>query len=150
MVKDREAWCATVHGVSKSQTWLSDWITMNNSTYSCVYVCTCVFIIYAKIWSSISLHFSLRSEHLWKAYSSDIFSFVSYSLPLYWSSAYFSLFFFFFLMSQNSLVFVSLLSIEAETFAYQLLFSGLIWARAGGSGSKERRLPYTMLVLIAT
>ena len=24
MVKDREAWRATVHGVTKSQTWLSD------------------------------------------------------------------------------------------------------------------------------
>ena len=27
MVKNREAWCAAVHGVSKSQTWLSDWTT---------------------------------------------------------------------------------------------------------------------------
>ena len=26
IVKDREAWCGAVHGVSKSQTWLSDWI----------------------------------------------------------------------------------------------------------------------------
>ena len=25
MVKDREAWHAAVHGVTKSQTWLSDW-----------------------------------------------------------------------------------------------------------------------------
>ena len=25
LVKDREAWRATVHGVTKSQTWLSDW-----------------------------------------------------------------------------------------------------------------------------
>ena len=23
IVKDREAWCATVHGIAKSQTWLS-------------------------------------------------------------------------------------------------------------------------------
>ena len=29
MVKDREAWRAAVHGVAKSQTWLSDWVTTN-------------------------------------------------------------------------------------------------------------------------
>ena len=29
MVKDREAWCAEVHGIAKSWTWLSDWTTTN-------------------------------------------------------------------------------------------------------------------------
>ena len=27
MVRDREAWCAVVHGVSRSWTWLGDWTT---------------------------------------------------------------------------------------------------------------------------
>ena len=31
MVKEREAWHATVHGVAKSQTHLRDWTTTNNS-----------------------------------------------------------------------------------------------------------------------
>ena len=29
-VKDREAWCAAVHGITKSWTWLSDWTEMND------------------------------------------------------------------------------------------------------------------------
>ena len=29
LVMDREAWCAEIHGITKSRTWLSDWTELN-------------------------------------------------------------------------------------------------------------------------
>ena len=39
---DREAWCAAVHGVAKSQKWLSNWTTMNLMLRN---VCPCLLPI---------------------------------------------------------------------------------------------------------
>ena len=39
IVKDREAWPAAVHGVAKSQTWLSDWTTTTKDSskhFTCI------------------------------------------------------------------------------------------------------------------
>ena len=32
-VKDREAWCVAVHGLTKSRSWLSNWTTTRRSSY---------------------------------------------------------------------------------------------------------------------
>ena len=34
LVMDREAWRAVIHGVAKSQTWLSDWTELNWTEHS--------------------------------------------------------------------------------------------------------------------
>ena len=42
LVMNREAWRAAIHGVSKSQTWLSDWTELTDA-YVCIHTCICVY-----------------------------------------------------------------------------------------------------------
>ena len=62
---DRGAWWPTVHGVTKSRTWLSNWIrTHTNVSFSysaiivclcvCLYVCVCVSVVVS--WSPHPVH----------------------------------------------------------------------------------------------
>ena len=41
-VMDREAWHAVVHGVAKSQTWLSDWTEVNWKVRSHTFIYNCL------------------------------------------------------------------------------------------------------------
>ena len=35
---EREAWCAAIHGVTRSRTWLSDWTELNLTSYELFYL----------------------------------------------------------------------------------------------------------------
>ena len=51
MVKDREAWCATVHGVAKSQALLSNWTTNYHLTFYSVSKYYIIHLVHpAKLW----------------------------------------------------------------------------------------------------
>ena len=64
IVKDREAWCVAAHGVTKSQTQLSDW-TKNNACVS-VHLCSVCFFTFTNGLglNGYQLHSSLNS--FWK------------------------------------------------------------------------------------
>ena len=46
LVMDREAWCAAIHGVTKSRTWLSDWTELNWRTILNIYL---IIIVYRNV-----------------------------------------------------------------------------------------------------
>ena len=59
LVIDRETWRAAVHGVAKSQTWLSNWIELNWTPYYWCYFYLLYKVRYyiMNIWSTILSHF---------------------------------------------------------------------------------------------
>ena len=61
MAKDREAWCAAVHAVAKSQTRLSDWTGWQHPTRFCftftllTWLCACVLSCFSRVWLCATL-----------------------------------------------------------------------------------------------
>ena len=50
IVEDRRAWCAAVHGVTKSWTWLSSWTTKTTNTLTIYLTNVCTWVNKSKIW----------------------------------------------------------------------------------------------------
>ena len=73
IVKDREAWCAAVHGVTKIQTRLSDWTTKTTISHLKVFTFNHIskvsFAIYGNIFTSF--------EHLCCVYAQSWWLFVT-------------------------------------------------------------------------
>ena len=63
MVKDREAWCAAIHGVTKSQTRLSDWTELNWITMNPT--CKIKAIIFFKKTIILTMLISIPPLHPW-------------------------------------------------------------------------------------
>ena len=62
MVKDREAWRAAVHGVTKSRTWLSEWTTAPLQPENCYYKkLSWLWVDYALHWGSQGVRKDYRS-----------------------------------------------------------------------------------------
>ena len=77
LVMDREAWRATVHGVAKSQTGLSDWTELNKSPRTIIYKCIQIFVqMFMCIMHGVasqSLLLSLQKQQQWTTTSTSLF-----------------------------------------------------------------------------
>ena len=110
MVKHRKAWCAAVHGVTKSWTWLSDWTELN-STEELLISHFSVFVLLQESWlvplecrisqstPAPSRLFSL-TNHTWLLTKEAI---LCHQLGLPLSIIFLSASFFFWLMLSNTL-----------------------------------------------
>ena len=81
LVMDREAWSAAVHGVAKSQTWLSHWTELNQLYHCCFYACFWIswawnndtVLLYYKIYKSTTTiedaHLTIYTRHMnWRVW----------------------------------------------------------------------------------
>ena len=68
IVKDRDAWCAAVHGVSEHQTQLNNWTKTCHVINLLKYICSKIYhIIYFKKWDWVGLE-ECRALFIWHSF----------------------------------------------------------------------------------
>ena len=85
MVKDREAWCAAVHGVAKSQTRLSNWTTCSHPILRLTsFLCPRLFVRQCNVeQSDVFLFLTARLRN--SLQKSDVVAVILNSAKLYWN-----------------------------------------------------------------